>query len=551
MIQFFKKFLPYLKGYYSLFFIAIIGGVVSALCMAGITYLVRPMLDEIFINKDLLMLKILPIFLVLLYFGKAIGAFIQTYCMGYIGEDIVRSIRDLMLERMMRLDLHFFNKNRNGELLARITNDIGLIRNAVSTTIADFVREGIAAIALIGVVIYQSPKLALIGIIIIPLAIFPILILIKRLKKLSSRVQEKNADITSRLNEIFNNIEAIKAGNGEGLENTRFQKENHEFLKLNMKAFLINQLNNPIMEVLGALIMGGVIIVGGKSVIDGEMSAGAFFSFLTALFMAYTPIKRLINCIVSMQMAIVASDRIHAVIEQNPQIVDGNQGLKSGIDTVEFEDVSFGYDEENILHHISLKVSKNQIIALVGKSGSGKSSLVALLMRLYEPRSGKILINQEDYRNLKISDLRDHIALVNQRIFIFNDTIASNVAYGREFDEERIVWALKKALIWDYVQTLPQGIYSKLDEFGTNLSGGQRQRIAIARALYRDPQVLVLDEATSALDSKTEEAFRDIIASIAHEKIIIIIAHRPSTIQLAHQVYYIEEGRIVNEGLHH
>ena len=544
MLEFFRRFLPYIKGHLMSFGIAMLGGIIAALCTAGVTYLVKPMLDEVFINKDLLMLKLLPILLVLMYCGKAIGAFMQTYFMGYIGEDIIRVIRNEMLEKMLFLDLSFFQKKRNGELLARITNDIGLIRVAVSTIVADFVREGLTAIALISVVIYQSPKLALVSLIVIPLAIFPLSLIIKRLKKLSHKTQEKNADITSRLNEIFNNIEVIKTSSGESIEVERFRRENDEFFKLNMKSFLINQMNNPTMEVLGAFIVGGVILVGGHSVIGGEMSAGAFFSFTTALFMAYTPIKRLINAIVGMQSAIVASDRILEVMDRKASIIDGDKKIEGKIENIHFDSVSFGYEEEEILHKISLEVKRNEIIALVGRSGSGKSSLISLLLRLYEPRVGKILINAEDYRNFRIRDLREQIALVNQRIFIFNDSIAHNVAYGKEVDEERVIWALKKALIWDFVSSLEQGIYSKLDEFGTNLSGGQRQRIAIARALYRNPQVLILDEATSALDAKTEEAFKEVIAEVAKDRTIIIIAHRPSTIELAHKIYFLEEGRL-------
>lgn len=552
MLEFFRRFLPYIKGHLMSFGIAMLGGIIAALCTAGVTYLVKPMLDEVFINKDLLMLKLLPALLVLMYCGKAIGAFIQTYFMGYIGEDIIRVIRNEMLEKMLFLDLSFFQKNRNGELLARITNDIGLIRVAVSTIIADFVREGLTAIALISVVIYQSPKLALVSLVVVPLAIFPLSIIVRKLKKFSRKTQEKNADITSRLNEIFNNIEVIKTSSGESLELDHFKKENNEFFKINMKAFLINHMDNPTMEILGAFVVGSVILVGGHNVIGGEMSAGAFFSFTAALFMAYTPIKRLINSVIGMQSAIVASDRILEIMDQKPQIVDGEQSFEGRIEKICFDSVSFGYEEEEILHKISLEVKRNEIIALVGRSGSGKSSLISLLLRLYEPRAGKILINAEDYRNFRIRDLREQIALVNQRIFIFNDSIAHNVAYGKEVDEERVIWALKKALIWDFVSSLEQGIYSKLDEFGANLSGGQRQRIAIARALYRNPQVLILDEATSALDARTEEAFKEVITEVAKDRTIIIIAHRPSTIELAHKVYFLEEGRLrESEGLYH
>lgn len=544
MLLFFKRFLPYIRKYYFRFFIAMLAGIFAAICTAGISYLVKPVLDDIFINKDLLKLYLLPFLLALLYFGKALGGYLQTCLMGYIGESIVKEIRNRMLEKMLELDLTFFNKNRNGELLARITNDIGLVRSAVSTIVTDFVREGVSAIALIGVVIYQSPKLALIGLLIIALAILPLSIIVRKLKKISRKVQEKNADITSRLSEIFNNIEVIKTSNGETLENQRFQKENQEFFKINMKNFFINHLDTPTMEILGAFAIGGVIFVGGYSVIEGEITPGDFFSLSTALFMAYTPIKRLVNCVVNMQNAVIASDRIDEVMSQEPCIVDGKEELKDPIKEIKLQDVYFGYNQEDVLHHVSLTIQSNQIVAFVGKSGSGKSSLVSLLMRLYDPRSGQILINQKDNKQFKIKDLREKFALVSQRIFIFNDSIASNVAYGKEIDEERIIWALKKALIWDFIESLPMGIETKLDEFGANLSGGQRQRIAIARALYRDPQVLILDEATSALDSKTEDAFKDVISSIANDRIVIIIAHRPSTIELAHKIYHIEEGYI-------
>lgn len=336
----------------------------------------------------------------------------------------------------------------------------------------------------------------------------------------------------------------IKTSNGEILENQRFQRENEEFFKINMKNLLINHLDTPTMEVLGAFAIGGVIFVGGYSVIRGELTPGDFFSLSTALFMAYTPIKRLVNCLVNMQNAVVASDRIDEVMSQEPCIKDGEEELSEPIKEIELKDVCFGYGKENVLHHINLHIRSNEIIALVGKSGSGKSSLVSLLMRLYDPRSGQILINQQDNKRFKIRDLRENFALVSQRIFIFNDSIASNVAYGKEIDEEKVIWALKKALIWDFVQSLPMGIETKLDEFGANLSGGQRQRIAIARALYRNPQVLILDEATSALDAKTEDAFKGVVSSIANDRIVIIIAHRPSTIELAHRVYRIEEGYI-------
>lgn len=538
--------MPYIRGHYPLFILAVLSGIFAALCTAGVTYLVKPMLDEVFVDKDVSKLALIPFLLMLAYIGKAIGSYAQGYLMSYIGEDIVRQIRDKMLSHMLFLDLSFFNKNRNGELIARITNDIGLIRSAVSSIFAEFVREGVTAIALIGVVIYQSPKLALLGLVILPLSILPISLIIRRLKKVSKKAQEKNADITSNLNEVFNNVEMIKVNSAEELESQKFKNENQEFFKINMKNTLIGTLDTPVMEILGALAIGLVLYVGGKSVIDGTLTVGEFFSFNTALFMAYTPIKRLLNCVVRMQTAIVANKRILEIFSQHSQIIDGERELSEEIKEIAFSNVSFKYDEEEVLSHISCEFKKDSITALVGKSGSGKSTLIALLLRLYDVNSGEISINSTSIKDYKIKSLRSRISVVNQRIFILNDSIAKNVAYGSEVDSKRVEWALKQAMAWEFVESLPEGIDTRLDEFGTNLSGGQRQRIAIARALYKDSQILILDEATSALDEKTEEAIKHTIDLIRKDKIIILIAHRPSTIELADQILRIENGKLAN-----
>ena len=542
MKEFFKNFIPYIKGHYPLFFIAVFSGIFAALCTAGVTYLVKPMLDEVFVDKNAAKLILIPFLLMLAYIGKALGSYAQGYFMSYIGEDIVRQIRDKMLYHMLTLDLSFFNKKRNGELIARITSDIGLIRSAVSSIFTDFIREGVTAIALIAVVIYQSPKLALLGLVILPLSIIPISAIVRRLKKVSKKAQEKNADITSNLNEVFNNIEMIKVNSAEELESQKFKNENQEFFKINMKNILVGTLDNPVMEILGALAIGGVLYVGGKSVIDGSLTVGEFFSFNTALFMAYTPIKRLLNCVVRMQSAIVANQRILEIFTQKSSIADGRKDLESEIHEIAFHNVSFKYDQDEVLHQISCSFKKNTITALVGKSGSGKSTMIALLLRLYDANSGEITLDHTPLQDFRIKSLRSKISIVNQRIFILNDSIAKNVAYGNAMDKEKVKWALQQAMAWEFVENLPEGIETKLDEFGTNLSGGQRQRIAIARALYKDSQILILDEATSALDARTEEAIKQTIDLIRKDKIIIIIAHRPSTIELADQILRIEDG---------
>lgn len=544
MKSFYKRFYPYIKDYYLFFFFVVLASGLTAGCTAYSAYLVKPVLDDIFVNKNDFMLKLLPLLLVGAYFGKSLGTYAQNYFVNYIGLDIVRRIREDVLCHMLSLDLEFFNKMRKGELIARITNDIGLVRAAVSNYFAEFIREALTVIALLCVVIVHNPRLALFSLIVVPLGVVPIVMIIKYLKKISHKTQAKNSDITAKLSEIFNNAEVIKANNGENLEMQHYQKENMYFFKLGMKATLVGGLNGPLMETLGAIGLGLVIFVGGSEVINGNMTAGDFGAFTTALFMLYTPIKRLIGILTSFQDALVGGERIGEILDMRPKIIDGTLTLSQPIQSITINDIHLHYDDVAALNGVSLQVQKDEIIALVGKSGSGKSSLVNMILRLYDASSGEILINNTNIKDLQQHNLRDNITIVTQRIFIFHDSIAANVAYGSQIDEQRVIDSLKKAQMWDFVENLKGGIHCVLDEFGTNLSGGQRQRIAIARAIYKNSDVLIFDEATSALDIKTEEAIRMTIESIKKDKIIILIAHRPSTISLAKRVYCLEEGKI-------
>jgi len=535
-------------GYKLYFFYAILGTAMVAGASGASAYLVKPVLDEIFINKDVAMLAILPWLVVLAYFCKGFGGYIQTYFMNYIGQDIVRRVRDELLGRMLSFEMTFFNRRRTGELISRVVNDINAIQSAVSTYFADYVKEGLTIVVLVGVVIYQSPELAFYGLVVMPLALYPLTLLAKKMKKVSKRTQEKNSDVTSRLAEIFNNVELIKSNSGERFEVTSFAKENRKLFELNMKSVRVSELTSPLMETLGAVAVAVVIVVGGHQVIDEKLTVGSFFSFMTALFMLYTPIKRLSGIYNKMQSAVAAGERIFEMMEREPLIKDGEKELEGKIESLEFKEVGLLYEEKRALEGISFTLKKGESLALVGDSGGGKSSLVSLILRLYEASEGEVLINQEKIRHLTQKSLRSRIAIVTQRIFIFNDTIAHNVAYGEAVDRERVKEALQKARAWDFVETLEEGIDTILDEFGANLSGGQRQRIAIARAIYKNPDILILDEATSALDNKTETEFKEALAEIMRDKITLIVAHRPSTVSLAQKIALLKEGKILAIG---
>ena len=548
MKEFFKRFYPYIREYKLYFFYAIIGTILVAGASSASAYLVKPVLDDIFIKKDVAMLQILPFLVVLAYFSKGLGAYIQTYYMNFVGQDIVRRLKDILLNKILTFEMEFFNRYRNGELISRITGDIGAVQGAVSNYFIEGIREGLTIVGLVGVVIYQSPELAFYGLIVMPLALYPISLIARKMRKDSKKMQEKGADLSSKLIEIFNNIELIKASSGEKMEKDEFSRQNKELFRLSMKTVRVSELTSPLMETLGAIAIAVVIIIGGHKVIDGEITTGAFFSFVTALFMLYTPFKRVSSLYTKIQVAFAAGDRIFEMLDRKAKINDGEIRLTQEVKKIVFKDVDLFYGDKQALSQINMQINKGESIALVGSSGGGKSSLVNLLLRLYEPNRGSVEINGQNIKDFTQESLRAKVAIVTQRIFIFNDSIARNIAYGSEIDEKRIKESLHRARILEYVESLPDGIHTILEEFGANLSGGQRQRIAIARALYKNPEILILDEATSALDNKTEEEFRDALKEVIKDRIVIIIAHRFSTVSLASKIYFFQYGKIVAGG---
>lgn len=528
----------------------LIGILLTVTATAGTAHIMQPLMDNMFIKKEENMLYIIPALLVGIYVIKSIGRYLQSVYNTYIGMHIVSRLRENLLEKIVHMDMQFLYTNRSGELISRITNDIARIQYFVSTMMPELIRESLTVIALIGYVIYLNATLAFWALFVMPVIILPLIKITRRLKRLSHRSQEKNADLMTRLTEVFNNSEIIKANATENYEVTRFRDENDHFFKLNMKTTYTSELVSPLMEIIAAIGLAAVIFVGGQQVYSGAMSVGEFTAFLTAVGLVFQPLRRVSAIYSRIQDAQAASERVFHIFDIENEIKDGTLFLDTPVKTIEFADVSLKFGDKLALHDINLTINAGQTIALVGQSGGGKSSLVNLLLRFYDPSVGNVILNNHNLKAYTQNSLRHQIAAVSQRVYILQDTLAANVAYGSDLDEERVKEALQKADALEFASALPEGIYTVMQEFGANLSGGQRQRIAIARAIYKHASLLILDEATSALDNESEKRIQEALKAYAQDKITLIIAHRLSTIEHADTILYFEEGRIIARGTH-
>ena len=550
MKQALKRYFPYMKSYAFYYFLVFIGILMTVSATLATAQIVQPMMDEMFIAKDEQMLTFIPLAFIAIFFVKSIGRYIQSVYMNHIGLHIVSRLRETLLEKMLYMDMKFLFSNRSGDLISRITNDINRVQYFVSNMFPELIRESITSVGLVGYIIWLNPMLAFYSLVAMPLAVYPLILIAKRLKRLSHRSQEKNADVVTRLTEVFNNNEVIKANSTEAFELQRFHDENWRFFKLNMKGVYTNELVSPLMEIFGSLGLAFVIYMGGRDVFDGKMSPGEFLAFFTAVGLTFQPLRRIGSIYGKIQDSVAATERIFAIVDMEFEVIDGTDKLNEDISSISFKDVSLSYNKKKALSNIDLEVKSGQNIALVGDSGGGKSSLINLLLRFYDINEGELLINSKGIDTYEQESLRRHISVVSQRVYIFQDTLAANVAYGQEIDEERVNKALELADAKEFVSTLPEGIHTHMDEAGTNLSGGQRQRIAIARAIYKHASLLIFDEATSALDNESEKRIQEAIANYTKDKITFTIAHRLSTIEHADLILVFQEGKIVARGTH-
>ena len=532
---------------------AMICMVFVALCTAGAAWLVQPAMDKIFVDKDVRMLFLIPMVIVGLYLLKGIFYYGQAYLMSFVGQRIVADLREKLYHHLQYLSLSFFTKTPTGILISRLTNDVTLIQGAVSSAITTVLRDSFTIIALTVVVFYRDWKLACIAFIILPLAAIPIVKFGKKLRKFSIKGQIRMGFITSLLQETISGNRIVKAFTMEDYEYRRFSAENDRFFKVLMKRQKIRALSSPVVEALGGLGIAGIVLVGGYGVIQGNSTPGTFGSFLAALLLLYKPLKSLSTVNDIVQGGLAAGSRVFELMDTTPDIRDADEAVSlNGIsDGIKFEHASFKYEDEMVLKDINLDVKVGEVLALVGVSGAGKTTLVNLIPRFYDIDEGHITIDGRDIRTLTIKSLREHIGIVTQQTILFNDTVRNNIAYGDVTrSEEEIVEAAKAANAHGFIEKLPLGYDTIIGEQGVKLSGGERQRISIARALLKNAPILILDEATSSLDSESEFQVQIALERLMANRTVFLIAHRLSTIRNAHRILVIDNGRIVEEGTH-
>nr|WP_321266190.1 ABC transporter ATP-binding protein [uncultured Sulfurimonas sp.] len=545
-----KRFWPYIKEYKLQYLLVLFGIILTVAATTATAHIMKPLMDDMFIDKKEEMLYLIPIGLTAIYVLKALGRYIQSVYMNYIGQHIVSRFREILLSKIISMDMGFLYKNRSGELISRVVNDIARIEYFVSNMLPELFRESITVVALIAYVIYLNSMLAFYSLILVPLVIYPLILIAKKLKKYSHRSQEKNADVVTRLTEVFNSSEIIKANATQKHELDRFSIENWKFFKINMKSVYVGEIVSPMMEIIGAAGLAMVIFVGGREVYDGKMTVGEFTAFLTAVGLVFQPIRRISSIYRRIQDAVAASERVFEILDTKNKIIDGTTILEDDIKSIEFRNVSLKYEDSYALKDVSISINSGENIALVGDSGGGKSTFINMILRFYDAHEGEILINGKNIKEYNQDSLKHHISLVTQRIYIFQDSLAANVAYGQEIDIKRVEEALRLADASSFVSSLENGVDTMMEEFGANLSGGQRQRVAIARAIYKHSSLLLFDEATSALDNESEKRIQTALDEYTKDKITITIAHRLSTIEHADKILVMQKGKIVAAANH-
>ena len=549
------RLLQYVFPYWKIFAASLLGTIAFAATEPAMPALMKPLLDETFVTKNPEGLVRLPLLLMLLFIVRGIASFISSYSMQWVATRVVMDLRKEMFDRLQTLPASYFENNASGNIISKFTFNVSRVMNAATDVVVTVVKDSLIIIGLLAYALYLNWRLSLVVFIIMPPTALVIRYFSKRMRRLSRSVQDSIGDITRVVQEAINGNREIKIFGGEDYEAHRFQKLNNWIRRYRMKVAVASAVTVPIVQIFTVAALSIVVYFASLQSQANEITVGEFVALITALALLSSPIKRLTKVNVILQRGLAAAESVFELIDEFPEVDNGKTLIDSSRGDIEFRDVSYTHygSDSPVLQDINIKISSGETIALVGPSGGGKTTLVNLLPRFYNPTTGGIYLDGIDTREIKLTSLREHIAYVGQHIILFNDTIAANIAYGAQktaVDEATITEAAEKAHAMEFIEKFPDGLNTLIGENGVRLSAGQRQRLAIARALIKNAPVLILDEATSALDTESEKVVQLALESLRSGRTSLLIAHRLSTIENADRILAIKDGRIVESGTH-
>jgi subfamily B ATP-binding cassette protein MsbA len=516
-------------------------------------FLVQHVMDDVFGKKDATTLSYLPLVIILFFVVRGLLNFAQSYLGDYVGLRIINDVRNRLNGHLQSLSVPYFYRNPTGTLISRVNSDVMLLRSALTDALVSFMRDATSVVVLVIVAFVKDWVLASIAFIVFPASVLPVMRLSKKIKRFTRRGQISTGMLTALLQESIQGNRIVKAFGMEDYENQRFVEENRKLFKQSMRASRTKAIVAPSTELLASFAIGGVVWYGGWSVIAGGRSQGEFMAFMAAMFLMYQPFKGLTKTYAQVHQGIAGAERVFEVLDEIPAIRERPDGRVATAfkSEIEFHNVSFSYGDKPVLSNVNLRIAAGEMVALVGVSGVGKSTLADLIPRFYDVTAGSIFLDGVDIRDLTVQSLRSHIGVVTQHTFLFNDTVRNNIAYGQPHtDMGAIIAAAKAAHAHEFITALPQGYDSVIGEMGMQISGGQRQRLAIARALLKDAPILILDEATSALDVESERLVQDALENLMTRRTTLVIAHRLSTIRKANRIVVMIDGSIAEEGTH-
>ncbi|MCL5673026.1 MAG: ABC transporter ATP-binding protein/permease [Deltaproteobacteria bacterium] len=572
-----KKLLPYMRPYKNRLIMALISMSIVSLLTGTLAYIVKPLINDIFVSKSFEELILIPLLVIAIFIAKGIFYYMEAYYTGYVGQNIIRNIRNDVYKSIVNLPITKLNKIPTGVFIARITYDVNLIQHTVSNALSAIAKDILTIIVLLAVIFYMDFYLAIAVFILFPMAIIPVSLLGKKTRKTSIDTQNEMGNITKFLDETISNLRIVKAYNMQKFEIGRFKKLSDRLYRFLIRMTKIKGITVPFVELVGGIAVSSIIFLGGLQVIKYGYSPGSFFSFLTAILLLYEPVKSLSRLNNNLQEGIAASSRVFEIMEDNFEDISKGESLPKNIERLQIKNLYFSYNKENgfDLKNINLDAEKGKIIAIVGRSGAGKSTLSMLIPGFYIPDEGEILINGKNINLYSLKEIRDNISYVSQQVSLFNESVKFNIAYGASFENKNInnnidkeninkhnsseyngdnsdmiINAAKLAYAHNFIINLPEGYDTLVDESGLRLSGGEKQRILMARAFLKNAPILILDEATASLDNESERHIQEALFNLCRDKIAIVIAHRLSTVKKADNIYVMENGEIVEQGNH-